>query len=91
MSFLNYYIFLYLTLFFNVWFQKISIPPPPHGRDLPYDPPFPLDFPKSAPKIYQFVPVAIHRINCISNVIGWRQTRESKSLRSHAIGVFLSA
>ena len=22
----------------------------PHGRDLPYDPPSPLDFPKSAPK-----------------------------------------
>ena len=22
-----------------VWFQKISIPPPPDGRDLPYDPP----------------------------------------------------
>ena len=27
-------------------------PPPPHGRDLSYDPPSPLDFPKSAPKIY---------------------------------------
>ena len=24
----------------------------PHGRDLPYEPPSPLDFPKSAPKIY---------------------------------------
>ena len=24
----------------------------PHRRDLPYDPPFPLDFPKSAHKIY---------------------------------------
>ena len=33
-----------------VWFQKISIPP--HGRDLPYDPTSPLDFPKLAPKIY---------------------------------------
>ena len=33
-------------IFLNVWFQKISIPPPPHGRDLPYDPPSPLEFPK---------------------------------------------
>ena len=33
-----------------VWFQKISIPP--HRRDLLYDPPSPLDFPKSAFKIY---------------------------------------
>ena len=42
-----------MGFYFIVWFQKISIPPPPpHGRDLPYDPPSPLDFPKSAPKIY---------------------------------------
>ena len=33
-----------------MWFQKISIPP--HGRDLPYDSPSPLNFPKSAPKVY---------------------------------------
>ena len=31
--------------------------PPPHGRDLPYDPPSPLDFPKSAPKIYPSPPL----------------------------------
>ena len=32
--------------------RKYPYPPPPHGRDLPYDPPSPMDFPKSAPKIY---------------------------------------
>ena len=32
-----------------VQFQKISIPP--HGRDLSYDPPSPLDFPKAAHKV----------------------------------------
>ena len=37
----------------NLWFQKISTAPhPPNGRDLPYGTPSPVDFPKSAPKIY---------------------------------------
>ena len=35
---------------YKIW--KYPYPPPPHGRDLPYDPPSPLDFPKLAPKIY---------------------------------------
>ena len=30
--------FYYVGMITIVWFQKISIPPP-HGRDLPYDPP----------------------------------------------------
>ena len=39
-----------LAYFTIVWFQKISIPPPPHGRDLPYDPPFPSGFSKIGPQ-----------------------------------------
>ena len=42
--------------------RKYPYPPPPlHGRDLPYDPPFPLDFPKSALKIYP-LPSGISKI-----------------------------
>ena len=32
--------------------ENIHTPPPPTGKDLPYDPSSPLDFPKSALKIY---------------------------------------
>ena len=39
-----------LAYFTIVWFQKISIPPPLHGRDLPYDPPFPSGFSKIGPQ-----------------------------------------
>ena len=34
----------------------------PHGRDLPYDPPSPLDFPKLAPKIYPLFTSGISKI-----------------------------
>jgi len=44
-------------LFPIVWFQKISIPP--HGRDFSYDPPTPLDFPKTAHKLYPSPPPEI--------------------------------
>ena len=39
-----------------------NIHTPPHGRDLPYDPPSPLDFPKSALKIYPPLPSGISKI-----------------------------
>ena len=52
-------VFAYFTI---VWFQKISIPPPPHGRDLLFDPPSLLDFPKLAPKIYPPLPSGISNI-----------------------------
>ena len=44
----------------NVWFQKISIPP--HGRDLPYDPPFPSGFSKIGPQNLPRLPSGISKI-----------------------------
>ena len=42
-----------LAYFTIVWFQKISIPPPPPTEGIcRMTPPSPLDFPKLAPKIY---------------------------------------
>ena len=46
-----------VIIIINVWFQKISIPP--HGRDFSYDPPTPLDFPKTAHKLYPSPPPEI--------------------------------
>ena len=45
----------------NVWFQKISIPPPPHGRDLPYDPPSLWIF-QNPPSKFTHLPSGISKI-----------------------------
>ena len=42
--------------------RKYPYPPPPHGRDLLFDPPFPSGFPKLAPKIYPPLPSGISNI-----------------------------